>query len=465
MKYSDQEIKKGIGQQAGNIVYVTCIDLDDNGNGIGRYEDEIFIVPDLLPLEIGCIKLVYKKGNAWVGKLLSRKKDSQYRRLSNCSYSEKCGSCSLINLEYKEQLEIKQNKVDNALKRIGGIARNSHKIISILKEEYGYRNRALIPIKRSTKGKIIIGYYEKGTHEIVDIDDCIVLEPRLSKYILPIKNELQETNLGAKPDNEVFSKIRHIGLRIGSRTGDVLITIICNHNCLQSIKPLADKWYRQWEEVKGITLNVQPEFNNKIFGKKTFTIAGENTIKEIFCELELLIGSTTFFQINTALAEFIVNKISNWFDQGNSTKQIIDAYCGLGTISLPLARNGRSVIGIDISHESIQLARLNAIRNHIHNVHFVKGNVERQLENYLTSNHGLVVDPPRKGLSKEILEIILRKLPSKIAYLSCKPSTLARDLKLLTLVANKYDVESIQPIDFFPQTTHVECLVLLTLKH
>ena len=259
---------------------------------------------------------------------------------------------------------------------------------------------------------------------------------------------------------QTMSGLRFICFRVGFHTGQVLITIVCGKNIKDHLNKLSAKWMAQWKEVVGITLNIQPINNNKIFGNETLTIRGIDYIEEYISGVKLQLTSTTFFQVNTPLAEHIINNIAKWFMKSVRPLKVIDAYCGVGTISLPLCTKGFSVIGIDSLHESIIQAKRNALINSISNAKFIHADVDQTLRDQLSSEDGLILDPPRKGLSQNLIKIILMKLPCKISYLSCNPATLARDLKLITKTG-KYELITLQPIDFFPQTTHVECLANL----
>ena len=206
-------------------------------------------------------------------------------------------------------------------------------------------------------------------------------------------------------------------------------------------------------------MNIQDKRNNLIFGEKTILLCGKPFIREIFCDTTFFISTTNFFQVNTKLAEHAVKSIINWFKKDNSITHILDCYCGIGTISLPLAKSGYQITGIEINKESVKQAIFNAKSNNLDNVTFHCGDVTNNslLLNY--QYQGLVIDPPRKGLAEDLIRQILSLNFRKIVYLSCNPSTLARDLNML---CEKYSIESVQPFDFFPQTTHIECLAFLT---
>ena len=219
---------------------------------------------------------------------------------------------------------------------------------------------------------------------------------------------------------------------------------------------------RRWPQLKGVTLNLQPKRSNAVFGDQTVCLQGEDAIEERFCDLSLELGTTTFFQVNTPRAERVVEQIRDWLTRAQANQRVIDAYCGIGTIALPLAAAGHRVTGLEISSASIRHAERNARRNRLKSTQFLDGDVIRHLHDVLPLHDALVVDPPRKGLDPSVLAVILDHPPQRLVYLSCDPATLARDLKQLAGDSGPYRIEHVQPMDFFPQTSHLECLVLMS---
>ena len=248
---------------------------------------------------------------------------------------------------------------------------------------------------------------------------------------------------------------------MGVGTGELLITLVSATTELNGAKDLALEWMSRWPAVAGVTLNLQPRRSNTVLGAITHTLAGRDCIRERFCDLQLQLGTTTFFQINTERAEQIVIVLRDWLLQRGDCQRLIDAYCGIGTISLPIAAAGIGVIGLEINAASVQQAQQNAALNGMTNASFEAGDVAMLLADYLPDHDALVVDPPRKGLAPEVLDAILKCPPKSLAYLSCDSATLARDLKQLVAEDGPYAIDRIQPVDFFPQTTHLECLVLM----
>ena len=445
----------------GKILQVTCKDLNLHGYGLAEWNSWLIVVPNLLPGEIAQVQILKRLKSQWISCIIKQLSFSSARRLPPCSISNNCGGCSLQHLEDNSQAQFKQRQIEQTLLRIGGISISVEPLLTEPQRTFGYRNRALLPLSRINNDKLLMGYYQTGSHRIVDLDRCPVLDHRIDRYLQPIKYDLQNSCIAADSDLSSSQGLRHLGLRVAQSTGEVLLTLVSSDSQLPQLEQLAKNWYKQWPEVLGVTLNIQPEPNNIILGNKTILLAGQKEIEEDFCGLSLKIKTTTFFQVNTSQAERIVLYLRDWFTVAGSVNKIVDAYCGIGTITLPLADYGFNIIGIELNKDSVAQAKRNALHNNLLLVSFESGDVAFLLTHYLEHNDALIVDPPRKGLDKKVIKTILKIQPALIAYLSCDPATLARDLKQLVKPNGPYLLYKLQPIDFFPQTTHVECLALL----
>ncbi|MFL0771508.1 MAG: 23S rRNA (uracil(1939)-C(5))-methyltransferase RlmD [Prochlorococcus sp.] len=447
----------------GVTVEVTCKDLDRYGQGISFLNGCLLVTPNFLPGERAIVELAKRKGSYWHTRIIKLLSNSSLRQSPLCNIASKCGGCSLQHLVHVDQAILKQNQIKEIFKRIGKIDISIDSLMMSSDRIFGYRNRALIPLFRASSGKLNMGYYMRGTHRIVDLNRCPVLDERIERYLVPLKYDLQNQCWPADSDLTTCSGLRHLGLRLGHRSGQVLITLVSSNHNLPGLSKLARQWLDRWPEVLGVTLNLQPERNNIILGNQTVLLAGKPEIEERICGISLKLSTTTFFQVNTLEAERIILHLINWFSISSTTKKIVDAYCGIGTITLPLAATGFDVVGIEVHNHSIIQAKCNAKRNNLDNVKFVAGDVSVLLSELLETGDYLVVDPPRKGLDKNVIKTILRIRPERIGYLSCDPATLARDLNQLVAPNGPYFVDQLQPVDFFPQTTHIECLALLKI--
>ena len=241
-----------------------------------------------------------------------------------------------------------------------------------------------------------------------------------------------------------------------------MITLISSHAELPGLEELAQSWVQRWPAVKGVCLNLQPKANNLVLGRATHCLAGVPTIEEQFCGIKLSLSSTTFVQVNTPQAERIVQRLCDWLEIQCPGGSVVDAYCGVGTISLPLAKRGFHVQGLELNPDSVEQARINAMHNGLSShCSFNAGDVADLLASQLSDCQALVLDPPRRGIDPRVVSIILDQPPAALAYLSCDPATQARDLKALLSPSGHYELEMLQPVDFFPQTTHLESLALL----
>ena len=445
----------------GLTIDVVGEDLDQQGRGLARWNGWVITVPQLLPGEEAKVKVQQRQRKMWLARRVATISSSPDARRPPCILASDCGGCSLQHLSVDAQNSWKQKRLANTLSRIGQLDPDVSALVSPDRESLGYRNRALIPIRRDGQ-KLRLGYYKRGSHRIVNLNHCPVLDPRLDALIEPIKRDLEATHWPMDSDLQGEPGLRHLGLRIGVRTGEILITLISATESLQGVDGLSAAWMRRWPQLKGVTLNLQPKRSNAVFGDRTICLQGQDAIEERFCDLSLELGTTTFFQVNTPRAERVVEQIRDWITRSEPSQRLIDAYCGIGTIALPLAAAGHRVTGLEISSASVRHAERNASRNRLKQTRFLDGDVARRLRELLPNHDALVVDPPRKGLDPAVLAMVLDHPPRRLVYLSCDPATLARDLRQLAGDSGPYRIEQVQPMDFFPQTSHLECLVLMS---
>jgi 23S rRNA (uracil1939-C5)-methyltransferase len=453
----------GTSLTAGTVVDIRATDLGLSGEGIGRAQGQVVFVPGLLPGETGRVRLARSRRGSWQAQLLERTVTSADRRRPPCILAERCGGCTLQHLGDAAQARWKERHLRETLRRIAGL---DAAVLPILpaSEPLGYRNKALIPLERTPAGTLRAGYYRRGSHRIVNMNRCPVLDPRLDRLIAPIKADLEASGVPADVDLRHGGGLRHLGLRLGSRSGEVLLVLISSHGDLEGLEHLAARWCRRWPELAGVVLNLQPERSNTVMGPRNHTLAGRDALEEVFAGVTLRIGADTFFQVNTAQAEAVVDLLARGLALGEGDR-LIDAYCGIGTFSLPLAARGARVWGLERQPSSIEQARGNAARNGLEGrARFELGDVTVRLPELLTAatatETALLLDPPRRGLDAALCRTIAAHPPGRLAYLSCNPATLARDLQHLC-AEGTLQVESVRPIDFFPQTSHVEALALL----
>jgi 23S rRNA (uracil1939-C5)-methyltransferase len=317
----------------------------------------------------------------------------------------------------------------------------------------------VIPLQRTVDGRLRAGFYRSGSHRIVNMSRCPVLDPRIDRLIAPLKQDLETSDWPVDVDLHGEGGLRHLALRVGHHTGEILLTLVSSHDDLPGLEPLAADWMRRWPELVGVCLNLQPHPTNTLMGPGTTGVAGRPWLIERFAGLSLRIAADTFFQVNTSQAERLVPLLQAALSP-RPGRTLVDAYCGIGTFSLPLAAAGARVVGVEQHEGSIRQARLNADLNGLSTATFHAADVAEALPQFLGAADGLLVDPPRRGLPEGLCERIAAAAPQRVAYLSCNPASLARDLARLG-AAGTLRVLSVQPIDLFPQTSHVEVLAVL----
>jgi 23S rRNA (uracil1939-C5)-methyltransferase len=376
--------------------------------------------------------------------------------------ADKCGGCQLQHINYSAQLAAKQNQVIQTLQRIGGIDPMVVKPIIKADSSLGYRNKATYPLAMSPTGQVKAGYYQKGTHKIVNLNQCPIQDQRLNPLLAGIKQDIRYQGwpiYNPNVSSSTQAQLRHLSLRIGRRTGEILLTLVTTDGDLPNLVEQSQSWLEKFPNLVGVCLNRQNRRDNVIFGPVTQTVVGRDRINEFFADLQWQLGSDTFFQIYTEQAEKLLAVVR---DRLSLTGQefLLDAYCGIGTFALPLASQVHRVLGIESHTASVTQAQINAQLNHITNVEFRAGDCSLLLPELTERPDIILLDPPRQGCDRQVISALIDRPPSQLVYISCKASTLARDLKML-VDSGRYQIQTVQPIDFFPQTAHVECVAFL----
>lgn len=447
--------------QQGQLVEVMITDLNDTGDGVGRWDERVVFVPDTVPGDRALVRLVHLKPQYAHGKLHKLLEVSTHRIRPSCIVADKCGGCQWQHISYEYQLQVKQKQVIQALERIGGFICPPVDPVLAAPSSLGYRNKATYPLGKSTTGQVQAGYYQKGSHQLINLNQCPVQDSRLNPLLAEVKQDIQQRSWTVYDERHHKGQVRHLALRIGRRTGEMLLTIVVKHWDLPGIAAQAQEWLNRYPHLVGVSLNRNSERTNAIFGPETRCIAGQAYLLEQFAGLQFQVRPDTFFQVYTESAEALLQVIIQQLNlQGDEV--LVDAYCGIGTLTLPLAITLRQAIGLEVQSEAVEQAQRNALLNGITNVTFQTGAVEKLLPQLGITPDVVLLDPPRKGCDRTVIESLLQSSPRRIVYVSCKPATLARDIKLLCQTG-KYHLTRVQPADFFPQTAHVECAAFLTL--
>ncbi len=439
-------------------VELTIDNLGHEGEGVGRYHGFTLFVPGALPNERIRAKVLKVKKSFGYAKLLEVLESSSDRVTPPCPIYDKCGGCSLQHLSYAAQLEYKRQMVIDNLVRIGKITDVTVHPTLGMDEPWRYRNKVQVPIGER-EGGLVAGFYAKGTHSIIDMDACLIQHESGDQVVSTVKRIASQLGISAYNEETGKGLLRHVVAKVGFHTGELMVVLITNELKI----PRLDEWIRLIrEEIPAITSiiqNVNSRLTNVIFGNKTITLWGSDVIYDTIGDLKFAISARSFFQVNPAQTEVLYNKALEY--AGLSGDEIvIDAYCGIGTISLFMAKQAKKVYGVEIVPDAIEDAKRNAELNGIENVEFEVGMAEDVMPKWAEAGvqaDVIVVDPPRKGCEESLLQTIIDMQPKRVVYVSCNPSTLARDLRILE--DGGYKTVEVQPVDMFPHTGHVECVV------
>lgn len=444
--------------QQGEILELEITDISNSGDGVGRFEEMVVFVPDTVPGDRILTRLHQVKPKYANGKIQEILTPSSHRIRPQCIVADKCGGCQWQHIDYTYQLTAKQEIITQVLQRIGEFS--APPVLPVLPSQpLGYRNKTSYPLKRSETGQVQAGYYRKGSHQLINLNKCPAQDAQLDTFLTEIKQDIQEQGWSIYNENEHRGRLRHLCFRIGRGTGEVLLTLVSTSWNLTNLHEQAETWLNRYPHLVGVSLNYNPHEGNAIFGEETRCIAGMPYLREKFAGLELHLRPDTFFQVNTEVAESLLNAIITYLDlQGEEV--LVDAYCGIGTFTLPLAKLVKQAIGIELQQASVEYAQINAENNQITNVNFQQGRVENVLPNLEVIPDVILLDPPRKGCDRNVINTLLELKPRRLVYISCQPATLARDLRWLC-ETNAYKLTLVQPADFFPQTPHVECVAFL----
>lgn len=439
-----------------------CVDLSFEGKGVVKLSYGTVFVDGLFPGEEAEIEIQYKRAGSYFGKvyrLISKSKD---RIQPRCGVCTACGGCQLQQLAYPAQLEFKTKKVVEAFRRQKIENIKVFPCISV-ENPYEYRNKIQVPIGRDPHGHIVSGFYRSGTHKIIPIDKCHIENVKAGKIISELKNLMKEFRYAPYDEDNRSGLIRHVLIRTSYHYDEVMVTLVTNKDEFKGKNNFVKEWIKRCPNIKSLIQNINTRDTNVILGEKERTLFGPSFIKDSILGVDFLISSKSFFQVNPVQVEKLYEKAID-FANLSPEEEVLDAYCGIGTISLCVAKYAKKVTGVEIVKEAIVDAKKNAKLNKIENAEFLLGDAGEVFEKL--TNQGIkfstvFVDPPRKGLDQRFVETLLKLEPRKVVYVSCDPETLARDVKLLSA---KYNIEKVQPVDMFPMTFHVETIVGLALK-
>lgn len=437
------------------------------GEGIAKIEGYPIFISGALKGEKVKVKIVKVKKNYAYGKLEEIIEVSSDREEPKCRNFKKCGGCSIQHMNYKKQLDFKWERVRDCISKIGGLSKDLVKYpLGMEDNPYRYRNKVQLPIGK-VNNEVVIGFYAPRSHNIIDIENCFIQDEIADKVRIITKKWIEKNNIEpATRDGEFYSKgiLRHIMIRKGFKTGDIMVVLVSTTKDVPKIDEFIEEIKTNIPNVKSIVLNINSKNTNVILGQECIALYGSDSIQDYIGEFKFNISPLSFFQVNPVQTEVLYNKALEYACL--SGKEVVfDAYCGTGTITLFLSQKAKKVYGVEIIEPAIVNARENAMINKVDNVEFFVGKSEEVIPQLINDNVNadvIVVDPPRKGCDIKLLEAIGKTKVDRVVYVSCDPSTLGRDLKILGYFG--YETVEVQPVDMFPQTSHVENVCLLIKK-
>ena len=431
-----------------------------DGAGVCRIEGRAVFVKGTIVGEIWEVRILKVSNTAVYGKGERCLSPSPMRREPPCPVYRKCGGCSLLHMSYAEELNMKRERVNDALRRIGGLDFQIAEILGSAMTEH-YRNKAIYNIGVAD-GKPVKGFYRASTHDVTPVDACLLQSSPADRAAETVVRWMERNAI--QPYDEITEKgtVRHIFTRCAVHTSDAVVCIISARGFGDKTDSLIDTLRSECPELSGIVLNINKDKGNVVLTGDFYTLWGKPEIEDVLCGLRFRIAPQAFYQVNPPQAERLYERAVSYAIR-SSSDTVLDLYCGAGTISLCLARKAGRVIGAEIVPEAIENASFNARQNSISNAEFVCADAGEAAQMFASRGirpNAVIVDPPRKGMSADAIEAIVSMLPERLVYVSCDPGTLARDLKLLS--AQGYSPVDGIAVDMFPHTPHVECVTLMT---
>lgn len=442
---------------------VDIIDNGYDGEGIAKIDDFTIFIDGAIKGE-KCKILIVKVNKSFAfGKLLEVIKKSEARQEPDCKTYKRCGGCSLRHMKYEETLNLKKDMVQNLVNKTLDIKLKVNDVIGMDKP-YNYRNKLQYPVGLDKNGKPVMGVFAKRTHEIIEIENCLIQNEEAEKVAKEIFKFIKDNKITVYNETTREGVIRHIIVKIGVKTNEIMCVIVSNKENFNKEQELVKDVVSKFPNVKTIIKNINSKNTNVILGQKNIVLYGNGYIYDKLGEYTFKISANSFYQTNPIQTEKLYNKAIEYADL-NRDDILCDLYCGIGTIGIFASNKVKKVYGIEIVEEAIEMAKDNSKINNVENIEFIAGDVEKAFKELIERKNvtptAIIVDPPRRGLDETTINQILKLDVRKFVYISCNPATMVRDIKLLE---SKYEVKEIQPVDMFPFTSHVECVSVLRSK-
>ena len=443
-----------------DIYEIEITGITHEAMGVGKVDNMAVFVQGAIEGETVVAKIIKVARNYAVARVEEWLCRSPERREPFCPVYKRCGGCSLQHMSYDKQLKFKHRVVTDNLERIGGFRGIQVNPVIGMDDPMNYRNKAQYPVGMGDEGPIA-GFYARRSHTVVDSESCGIQYVGSEKVKKAVMEAVRELNISVYNEETGEGVLRHIVTRVSHSTGDIMVILVAAREEIPGLDRLVRKITGEIPEIKSIVLNINRRRDNVILGDIVKTVYGTDTLTDKLGHLTFHISPLSFYQVNSVQTVILYEKAVE-FAGLTGSETVFDLYCGIGTISLFLAEKAAKVIGVEVVPEAVEAANRNAKLNKIFNTEFYCGTAEdivpRLYEEGVRADV-VVVDPPRKGCDAVLLETMVNMQPERIVYVSCNPSTLARDLKYLA--ANGYGIREVQPVDLFPWTEHVECVVLM----
>ena len=454
---------KNIAVEKNQNYVVDIIDNGIEGEGIAKIDNFTIFIPGAIKGEKIKILIVKVLTSYAYGKIIEIIEKSDKRVELDCATYKRCGGCNLRHIDYEETLDIKRNIVQNLVDKT---LKNKLKVDSVLGmgNPYHYRNKAQYPVGIGKDGKPVMGVFANRTHEIIPMEKCFIQDERVEEIAKFIYDFAVKNNISIYNEKTQKGSLRHIVIKIGKQTEEIMAILVINGESFKNEEKLVIELLNKFPNVKTIVKNINTKNTNVILGNKNINLYGEGYITDILGDYTFKISPLSFYQVNPIQAEALYN--IGVEEAGINKEDIVfDLYCGIGTITIFMSKYAKKVYGIEIVEEAIKMAKENAKMNNVQNTEFIAGDVQVILDDLINKKNIVpdivMIDPPRKGLDKKSIDNIIKIKPKKLVYISCNPATLVRDL---TDFEETYDIKNIKPVDMFPFTSHVECVVVLYAK-
>ncbi|OZM56866.1 23S rRNA (uracil(1939)-C(5))-methyltransferase RlmD [Lottiidibacillus patelloidae] len=444
-------------------VELTIEDLTHDGAGVGKIDGFPLFIKGALPGERIDAKIIKLKKNYGFARLVRVYVESKHRVEAPCPIYKQCGGCQLQHLSYEGQLEAKYNQVESVLQRIGHLDNVKIHPVLGMNDPWNYRNKAQVPVGEE-EGGLVAGFYQQRSHSIVNMDECMIQQEVNDQVVQTVKRIAEKYGVRAYDEQKHRGTLRHIMVRYGQVSKEVMVVFVTKQSEIPHREEIIEEIVAEIPNVKSIVQNINPKKTNVVFGDKTTVLWGEEYIYDSIGDIKFAISARSFYQVNPEQTKVLYDKALEYADL-NGSETVIDAYCGIGTISLFLAQKAKRVYGVEIVPEAIDDAKRNAKLNGVENVDFAVGEAEKVIPWWKAQGieaDVIVVDPPRKGCDETLLQTIIEMKPKRVVYVSCNPATLARDLKILE--EGGFETKEVQPVDMFPHTTHCEAVARIELK-